>query len=220
MNNILGIGELNINYILAQILCIFGVASLILSYNMHKKTKALIWQMLCNVFYGIHYMILGAVSGAFLGFLAVFRGYVYYEYTSHKQKTPVLILMCFCTLSVLLALMSFADLYSIFPLITTLLNTIGTWHHNLKVYRIFGVIISLCWIIYNIHFMAVIAIIASIFEFIAAIVAIVRIDILKVHTKTKKKNKDNSSNGLFNLKFLYSLKQLNSNKDNKELKDN
>ena len=216
MNNILGISELNINYIIAQFLCALGVTSLILSYNMHKKTKALIWQMLCNVFYGIHYMILGALSGAFLGFLAVFRGYVYYEYTSHKQKIPVLILMCFCTLAVLLGITSFSDFFSIFPLITTLLNTIGTWHPSLKIYRIFGVIISFCWIIYNIHVMAFIAIIASVFEFIAAIVAIVRIDILKVHTKTKKK----SNTSKLNFRFLYALKQLFRKTNEKELKDN
>lgn len=179
------------NFIIAQVFCFLAVASNVASYNTKKKSKALIWLMLVNFLYGIHYMLLNAASGAILSFLAMFRCYVYYRYTDNKLKPSFFILVIFCSLTILLGILSYSNLFSIFAIVATLLNTFGSWHHNLKVYRICGILISLCLIIYNIHVAAILAIITTIIELIAAIVGLIRLDILDKHknneTNTTKK---------------------------------
>ena len=179
------------NFIIAQIFCCLAVTSNVISYNTKKKHRALLWLMLVNVLYGFHYLLLNAASGAILSFLAAFRCYVYYEYTIKRIKTPFLVLITFCSLTILLGIISYSNLFSIFAIVATLLNTIGSWHPNLKVYRICGILIALCLIIYNVHVGAILAIITTIIELISAIVGLIRLDILK---KRRKQNQNKQIN--------------------------
>ena len=195
MTNILNLEQLNMVTILAQIWGFCGIISIIISYNMHTKEKVLIWQFIANLMHGIQYIMLNALSAGFLSFLAIYRCYVYYEYHKHKEKIPFFICALFFSMALLIGIVSFKDIYSFLPIITTLLNTYGAWHKNLRVFRIFAVIISICWIIYNIHVLAYIGIGAAIIELISAIIAIIRLDILKTkkYNKTKSNKKNNNN---------------------------
>ena len=186
MTNIFNMQEVNMVFILAQIWGFCGIVSVVISYNMRTKDKVLIWQFIANLLYGIQYIMLNALSAGFLSFLAIYRCYVYYEYHKHKEKIPFFICALFFSMALLIGIVSFKDIFSFLPIFTTLLNTYGVWHKNLRVFRIFAVIISICWIIYNIHVLAYIRIGAAIIELISAIIAIIRLDILK--TKSNKKN--------------------------------
>ena len=190
MTNILNLEQLNMVIILAQIWGFCGIISIVISYNMHTKEKVLIWQFIANLMYGIQYIMLNALSAGFLSFLALYRCYVYYEYNKHKEKIPFLICALFFSMALLIGIVSFKDIFSFLPILTTLLNTYGAWHKNLKVFRIFAVIISICWIIYNTHVLAYVGIVAAIIELISAIIAIIRLDILKVADKKKHKIND------------------------------
>jgi hypothetical protein len=74
---------------------------------------------------------------------------------------------------------SFVDIYSLLPIIGTLLVSWGLWQSNLRAFRIVAALDPINYIIYDLHVGAYIGIIAAVLELVGAIIAIIRLDILK-----------------------------------------
>lgn len=167
--------------IVAQIIGFIGLICTITSIQQNKKNKVLIFQILANLLYFLQYFLLGALAGASISFLAIFRCYMFYQYDKNKKNKSLLILIIFVLLIILFGICSYDDIFSLIPIITAIMYSYGVWQNNLKRFRIIALIVPMCWFIYNIYVSAYIGMIATILEFISALVAIIRLDILKIN---------------------------------------
>ena len=174
-------GNLNL---LAQIIGFGGTALTIIAYQQSKRKKILLCTVVSAALFAIHYIILGAYTGAIMNILAASRSLVFINNTKKwaSSKIWVAIFMLIYTVA---CLATWDKWYSILPLIAMLLTTVSNWFQSEKKIRFLTFPSSPCWLVYNIITGSVAGIITECIVMSSLIIAIVRYDILK-REKVKK----------------------------------
>lgn len=171
--------NLNINLILAQVIGILAIVVFALSPQQKTKKRALIFQLFSSILYALQYLFLGAFSAMATNLIGAIKNYVFYTYTRKDKNIPISILCIYIIIILISGILTFNNILSIFPILLSILYAYGSWHNNLKVYRIIAVVGAICWIIYNFSVGAYVSTIGNIFQLVSAIIAVIRIDIRK-----------------------------------------
>ena len=169
------------NY-LAQILGFIALIFIVFSYQNTEKKKFLLIQIFANIFFGLQYLTLKAFSAFSSSVISLIRTLVFFKYEKENKKTPVIILIIILIIISIFGVLTYDGIYSLIPIIIALAYSYGTWHNNLKLTYLIGIIASLLWIYYNFLVGAYVSIIGSVFELSASTVGFIRL------FKTKNKN--------------------------------
>lgn len=169
-------------YLLSQICVIISIILLSATYFLKDKGKILVLCLIYNVFYGVHYLLLGAVTGSFMNIVSFLRNYWFYRNSKRKKKNSKVVLYALFLISSVFCIISYDDVFSLVSLTASLLSTYSIWQDNVKIYKVLSVPVSICFIIYAVHINSVVAIITELVLLITEIAAIVkfRIDDKKV----------------------------------------
>lgn len=162
------------NY-LAQILGFIALIFIVLSYQNTKKEKFLLIQIFANIFFGIQYLTLHAFSAFCSSVISLIRTLIFFKYEKENRKTPVRILIIILIIISIFGMLTYEGIYSLIPIIIALFYSYGTWHDNLKLTYIIGIIASLLWIYYNFLVGAYVSIIGSIFELLASAMGFIKL---------------------------------------------
>ena len=173
---------------LAHVFGALGLLGITAGDNQSDKKSVLISFLIANIMYGFEFFLLDAMSGFYTCFIAAIRAIVYYIYEKKNKKKPIFLLLIFWGLIIVAGMNSYIDLYSLLPIMGTLLISWGLWQSNLRAFRIVAAIDPINYFIYDFHVGAYIGIIAAVLEFVGAIIAIIRLDILKVKNETENSN--------------------------------
>jgi len=165
---------------LAHFFGILGLIFLVISIQNNKKKIVLLFQIFANIFYGLQYIVLNSLSAGMMSFISLIRCIVYYLYNIKNKKIPKNILILFIIIIMSTLLLTYNGLFSIIPIVATILYTYGTWTDNLKLFRYSAIIVTILWIIFNFYVGAYVSFIGSIFELLSVILAVYRFDIRKV----------------------------------------
>ena len=166
--------------VLAQIFGIIGLIFLVISIQNNKKKIVLLFQIVSNMFYGLQYIVLNSLSAGMMSFISLIRCIIYYLYNRNNKIIPKNILILFIIIIISTLLFTYNGLFSIIPILATILYTYGTWTDNLKLFRYIAIIAAILWIVFNFYVGAYVAFIGSIFELLSGLLAIYRFDIRKV----------------------------------------
>ena len=104
---------------------IFGIIAIIfgfISYQVRTQRQILIMQSTVAVFFGIHYLLIGAYSGMIMNFINIPRNFFYDRRTQKGSKsklTPIIFVLIQCVMCVL----TWEAWYSIFVLLGIGINT-------------------------------------------------------------------------------------------------
>lgn len=90
------------------------------------------------------------------------------------MKPSIIILLIFEIIAVVSGIMSWQNIWSIIPIIVTVIYTYGLWQDNVKVIRIATGIAGFGWAIYDIIVMAYVGAIQEASQLISAIIALFR----------------------------------------------
>lgn len=171
-------------FILAQIFSLLGAISMLLSSWQKTKDKVLTFLILDSLFYFIGYILLGALSGAFTNIIGLIRTILFKYKDKSKLLQNNIILYIVIMVYIIIGIITYKGLISLFPVIISILYSVLLWQNNVKKIRIGTSIMILSWIIYNIGVSAYIGAIVECILLISSIGAIIKIDILKKHNKT------------------------------------
>ena len=163
----------------------FGGAGLnFLSFQQNKRNRIIGIQIGAAILFIIHYILLGingdgeAFSGAALNFIGLLRSIVFINNHKKWAKSPIW-LAVFVTISVIAAIITWEDWYSILPSAAMVLTTVSYWMKSETKIRLITFPSSPCWLVYNIIVGSVAGIITECVVMTSLIIAIVRYDILK-----------------------------------------
>ncbi len=173
-------------YIIAQVLGIVGVISLFLSILYNNKKQIVILQIISSLFYGLEYLFLNAIPAMIMSFISLLRCIIFYLFERKNKKVPVIVLIIIILAIILIAKFLNYGVMGYFPIICTLLYTIGIWQKNLNLFRIITLIVSCIWIGYNIYVGAYPSLIENIVEIITSLTAIYKFNL---DDKKKKRGK-------------------------------
>ena len=164
---------------LAHVFGALGLLGITAGDNQRNKKSVLISFLIANIMFGVEYLLLDAMAGFFTCMIAAVRSVVYYIYEKKEKKKPVVLLLIVYAFIIFAGFYSFDGIYSLLPIIGTLLVSWGLWQSNLRAFRIVAVLDPIGYIIYDLCVGAYIGIIAAVLELVGAMIAIIRLDVLK-----------------------------------------
>ena len=171
------------NFILTQIIGGIGYATLALSYFKKEKKQILFIQIIAYIFFTIHYYLLNGITGAICNLIGLFALIAIFTFEKYKLKNKIYISMFFILLLLVINIITFQNIFSVFPMIASVIVIMSFLVDNENIIREIGVVSAVCWLLYAIAYKSYIAIG---FEFITLIDVCVAVFKNLSHSKKKK----------------------------------
>lgn len=166
-------------FIIAQVLGVIILLITVISIQQKTKERILICQITANILDAIQYFLLNAITGGVIGIINVIRCFIFYYYKKNDKKPSFLFLCIFVIVAIVSGILSWQSVWSIIPIIVSIVFTYGLWQDNVKITRICTAITAGGWSAYQLIFLAYARVIGSVSELLSAIISIIRYDIRK-----------------------------------------
>lgn len=131
---------------MAQVLGFIYAFILLLSNFGKTKTQILFLQTISFFFKSIHYLLLGGFSGFLISLVSMIRNIIFL-----KIEKTILWLITFIFLYLLMGIYSYENIFSVLPVLATIIYTLTVNKNNLLYLRTGLIITSIVWLIYNIY---------------------------------------------------------------------
>lgn len=154
------------------------------TFQVNKRRDMLHLQFLASLIYVVHFLLLGAPTGAALNVIGALRDYAYHRNTGRWRKNwpPVLFTIVFITAGAI----TWQGPRSLLPMFAALSLTIAFWQRSPRMIRLFAIMSPPLWFTYDYLSGSYPGMIAEIFLLSSTIIGIYRFD---TGTKPKKKSK-------------------------------
>lgn len=144
--------------IIIQAIGAVGYSLLALSYFKKVKKQILLMQIFAYIFFVIHYYLLNGITGAVCNSIGLFALISIYLFDKYNLKNKTITVGLFIILLLIANIITFQNIYSIFPLVASTIVLISFIDNNEKNIRIVGIIAAICWLIYAIVYKSYVAI--------------------------------------------------------------
>ncbi|MBQ0004914.1 MAG: YgjV family protein [Clostridiales bacterium] len=140
---------MTLNYLLIQIIGFVGTMLFFVSFQCKSNKNLFRVQLLSYLFYVIHLLLLGAITGGVSYILNTFRSFCLgSEWKFGNSKAMCWII---CSLQLVILAVTWSGWVSILPVAANIGSTIGGYTHNAQKVRAAGMFVnSPLWIIYDI----------------------------------------------------------------------
>ena len=162
------------NIILIQFIGAIGYATLAASYFKKEKKKILFMQIIAYVMFTIHYYLLSGITGAICNLIGLFALLIIYLYEKYNEKDKNLLATFFITILIIINIATFQNIFSIFPMIASVIVIISFLTDNENAIREIGVVAAICWLIYAIVYKSYVAIVFEVITFVATLIALIK----------------------------------------------
>ena len=172
--------EASVIYISSQIFTVVNYGLLILSYQLKNHTKILLINLLSLFCIGVAYFLLDGKSGLAMTIIAILRNIIFYFNKKINVNNiaistiDILSLIFLYVLAIICAVETYESLWGLTSLFTFILYTYSIWQKNTKIYKIIGIPVCICALLYNIYIKSIFGIILESILIISAIVGFLR----------------------------------------------
>ena len=164
--------------LVAQAVGVVAYIILMCSYQMRKKPQILFMQVISSIAFAVHFYLLGGMSAVLCNTISVFVLVLIFYFEKKKYKKTILIIIM-TPLLLAIAFLTYENLYSILPIISSLLILVSFLLNDENKIRVIGVVGNTLWLIYGIIYKSYPAMLFETLTIITTIFAII---------KNKKKN--------------------------------
>lgn len=162
------------SFILAQICGLIALILTVISVQFKTKEKIVVCFIFANIIVAIQFFLLNAITGAIISIINTIRCIIFYYYKKKNKKPSLTILIIFEIIAIISGIISWQDIWSILPIIVTVIYTYGLWQDNVTIIRITTGIAGLGWMIYDLIVMAYVGAIQEFSQLISSIIALIR----------------------------------------------
>ena len=120
-------------FILAQICGVIALILTVVSVQFKTKEKIVMCFVFANLVVTIQFFLLNAITGAVISIINTIRCIIFYYYKKKDKKPSLIILLIFEIVAIVSGMMSWQNMWSVIPIIVTLIYTYGLWqdtNHN------------------------------------------------------------------------------------------
>lgn len=161
-------------FVLAQICGLIALVLTVISVQFKTKEKIVMCSVLANIVVAIQYFLLSALTGAVISVINAIRCFIFYLYKKKKMKPSIIVLIVFEIVAIISGIISWQNIWSVIPIIVTVIYTYGLWQDDVTVIRITTGIVGFGWAIYNLVVMAYVGALQETSQLISAIIALYR----------------------------------------------
>lgn len=163
----------NLMFYLAQGIGFIAIAVSFFIYLQNSRRKMLICKLITDVLWVLHHVFISSHTAAMIASVSVFRELVFSADRKKWARNKIWLLV-FSALSVSAGVLTWSDVYSIFPPIASILLVAAFWNKNKVFTRIFGFISSVCMFVYGWHYYSVPTIVNEVLMQFSIIIAVIR----------------------------------------------
>ncbi len=141
--------DMEANAFFVQAIGFMGTLLYFASYQCRNNRNLFRIQFLSYLFYTVHLLLLGAITGGISYIINVFRSFCLGSRWKFGQKTQMCAIICL--MQVLTLVFTWSGWISLLPVAANIASTIGGYTHNARKIRLAGMLVnSPLWIIYDI----------------------------------------------------------------------
>ena len=156
---------------------IFGIAPVIfgfISFQAKTSRGIIFWQLATALGFSLHYLMIGALTGAALNFIAAIKGLCYYLRDKAGNKS-LFFPIFFSVLVVITSILTWEAWYSVFLLAGLLINTLSFALLPPQKVRALMLVKAPVTAIYNVFTFSITGIIYESMVFISSLIGIIRL---------------------------------------------
>ena len=160
---------------------VFGILGILVSFIIYQQKNRgglLVSKLIGDVIWFVHYVLIGAYTGAAISIIAIARELVFMHREKKWANSP-LWLVLFLALSALSGVITWKNIFSIFPCVASALAVISFWIGKPRVSRILAYPITISMLTYNVAGLAYLAIANEALSLVSAIIGNIRYDFAK-----------------------------------------
>ena len=157
---------------IATIIGTLGIGANCIIYQQKNGKNLLLWKLISDVLWLLHYLFLSAYSGCAVALIGVFRELVFYRENKKGQKRPFF-LMFFIIVTICSSILTWKGIASIFPALASVISIVGFWKANPKISRKLAFPISGLMLSYDLTCNSYMGIVNEILTMCATAIAII-----------------------------------------------
>lgn len=165
-----------------------GFIALIISifiFQKNKRTTMLYILMTSSFLFMVHYLLLGAVTGAAMNLISTIRNYIFSKKDKCSWANSSLWLYFFIGVFIISGLITWEGYISILPIIGMISGSISFWISDPRKIRLVALIAPPLWFTYNFLSHSYSGMIAEILNVTSITIGIIRFDIMKKDEELK-----------------------------------
>ena len=168
------------NYIISQIITAISYSILASTYQAKKRKTVLFLNCLVQVCFSIAYVLLNAWSGLAMCAVALTRNIIFMidENKNGKRESinnlDKIVLVGTIIVSIILSIPTYESIWSLLPVISTVLYTYAVCKKNMKTFKILGIPMETLYLGYNIYIKSILGIIAETIILTSCIIGYIR----------------------------------------------
>lgn len=128
-----------------QLIGILAFCVLVLSFYNKKTSTIVAYQIVSNFAYTVHYFLLGALSGAYISFIGIFRNIAIIKVKTHKKTLVGIVILLY----LIITLIFYEGIHSLFPIVANSAYLITMVMGTKKSLLIGGIISPILWASYG-----------------------------------------------------------------------
>ena len=129
--------------IIASLVGALGIGANVLIYQQKTGKNLLIYKLISDILWAIHYLILGGFSAFAIACIGIVRESIFLN-QKHKWAQSRLWLVIFVVLSLISAVLTWKTPMNVLPAIASVLSVFGFWRNNPTLSKIIAFPISSC----------------------------------------------------------------------------
>ncbi len=157
---------------------VLGIITTIFVYQQKERRKMLIWKLISDSIWILHYFTLGAYSGCAIIAAAIIRSLVFLN-AGHKWADSKAWLAIFIAISLTFSLLTWQNAYSLLTTVCSVACIIAYWIRSPKVTRLISIPAAVLYLIYVIVYRSTEGIICESVIIASSVVGFIRHDIPK-----------------------------------------
>lgn len=162
-------------YVIAQIFGFAAICSSIIIYSRKTRDKLIFFKSLQDLFWVVHYSLISAYSAAATNALCFVRESVFSRVKN--KKWDKILLAVFLMLYLLSAVLTWKNIFSIFPAVSSSISTVAFWSKNPRTTKKLSICAATCTFIYNLMLAQSVSVYVGVaFTAITSIVSLVKKD--------------------------------------------
>ncbi len=156
----------------AQGIGFIAIAVSFFIYLQKNRKKMLMCKLATDVLWVLHHIFISSYTAAMIASVSVFRELIFSADHKKWARSKIWILV-FSILSIASAVLTWRDVYSIFPPIASIMLIVAFWNKKRGLTRIFGFISSVCMFVYGWHYYSVATVVNEVLTQASIFIAVI-----------------------------------------------
>ncbi len=151
--------------------------SILLSFQINKRNLILLFLTIGQLFFVLHFGLLGAWSAGAMNFIAMIRGYVFYNREKFKWAKSIFWLYFFISIFWVAGILTWKNFYTLFLTVAMTIDSFSLWQKEEKILRMTMLLPRPLWFIYNFTVHSYAGMLTEVFIFLSLLIGIIRFDV-------------------------------------------